>query len=90
MRSLSTERWALSLLCLPQGTQCGGLQPPLAMPAVALPPCCHPATRQSCPGCAPVLEMLETGRQVLERMHPGAKLRFGFHRPPFNSVLHLQ
>ncbi|KAL4441040.1 hypothetical protein ABPG77_010471 [Micractinium sp. CCAP 211/92] len=36
-----------------------------------------------------VLEMLETGRQVLTRLHPGAKLRFGFHRPPFNSVLHL-
>ncbi|KAL4457394.1 hypothetical protein ABPG75_012259 [Micractinium tetrahymenae] len=36
-----------------------------------------------------VLEMLETWREVLQRMHPGAKLRFGFHRPPFNSVLHL-
>lgn len=45
---------------------------------------------QRCPeDHALVLEMLETGRQVLERMHPGAKLRFGFHRPPFNSVLHL-
>lgn len=36
-----------------------------------------------------VREMLETGREVLERLHPGAQLRFGFHRPPFNSVLHL-
>lgn len=39
--------------------------------------------------CCPtaVEEMLETGKRVLQELHPGAPTRFGFHVPPFNSVL---
>jgi hypothetical protein len=39
---------------------------------------------------AAVQEMVETGRQVLQKLHPGQEQLLGFHRPPFNSVLHLQ
>ncbi|PRW58146.1 histidine triad nucleotide-binding 3 [Chlorella sorokiniana] len=36
-----------------------------------------------------VAEMIETGRRVLEQLHPGSPQWLGFHKPPFNSVLHL-
>lgn len=35
-------------------------------------------------------EMAATGRAALAQLHPGAPQKLGFHRPPFNSVLHLQ
>ncbi|CAI0502613.1 unnamed protein product [Linum tenue] len=36
-----------------------------------------------------VNHMLQVGRTLLQRDAPDAKYRFGFHRPPFNSVNHL-
>jgi hypothetical protein len=35
-------------------------------------------------------EMAATGRAALSQLHPGAPQQLGFHRPPFNSVRHLQ
>lgn len=37
-----------------------------------------------------VSEMVAAGRAALQALHPGAPQKLGFHRPPFNSVLHLQ
>ncbi|EFN58653.1 hypothetical protein CHLNCDRAFT_17788, partial [Chlorella variabilis] len=36
-----------------------------------------------------LLEMMATGQRVLQELHTGAPQQLGFHRPPFNSVLHL-
>ena len=36
-----------------------------------------------------LLEMVATGQWVLDKLHPGAPQRLGFHCPPFNSMLHL-
>ncbi|KAF4389520.1 hypothetical protein G4B88_006579 [Cannabis sativa] len=36
-----------------------------------------------------VNHMLEAGRTLLSRDAPQCQYRFGFHRPPFNSVNHL-
>ncbi|KAL4853554.1 Nuclear pore complex protein NUP205 [Chlorella vulgaris] len=45
-----------------------------------------------CPSSADhelVSAMVAAGRAALQALHPGAPQKLGFHRPPFNSVLHL-
>ncbi|KAJ2783366.1 hypothetical protein H4R18_001733 [Coemansia javaensis] len=51
----------------------------------------HGTVRELGPDDLPMVRrMHEIGRQLLEeRGYTGAAARFGFHRPPFNSVHHL-
>lgn len=36
-----------------------------------------------------VESMLRIGKEQVEKIHPDASYKFGFHKPPWNSVLHL-
>jgi len=55
-----------------------------------LPCCCIVAVKLQSFAIPAVEELWKKGEQVLEQLKPGAQHRFGFHRPPFNSVQHLQ
>lgn len=50
----------------------------------------RPHKQRSRPIVAAVAEMMAIGQRVLAELQPGAEHKLGFHKPPFNSVHHLQ